>query len=45
MGVTRRDLAIGAGALALAGCARTGDLLMPAPRERQFPADFLWGVA
>jgi beta-glucosidase len=45
MGVTRRDLALGAGALALAGCTRTSDLFMPAPRERQFPADFLWGVA
>ncbi|QGZ94732.1 glycoside hydrolase family 1 protein [Terricaulis silvestris] len=45
MGVTRRDLALGAGAVALAGCTRTGDLFMPAPRERQFPADFLWGVA
>lgn len=45
MSVTRRDLALGAGAAALAGCARTGALNMPAPRDRQFPADFLWGVA
>ena len=43
--ITRRDLAAGAGAMALAGCVRSGDLYMPAPRDRQFPADFLWGVA
>lgn len=43
--LTRRDLAAGAGAMALAGCARSGDLYLAAPRDRQFPADFLWGVA
>jgi beta-glucosidase len=45
MGVTRRQLAAGAGAAALAGCARSGDMFMPAPRDRQFSPDFLWGVA
>ncbi len=45
MSITRRELALGAGAVALAGCAQEGAMEMPAPRERQFPANFLWGVA
>jgi beta-glucosidase len=45
MSVTRRKLALGAGAAALGGCVRSGEMHMPAPRERQFPGDFLWGVA
>src|SRR5262245_58968986 len=45
MTMTRRALALSAGATALAGCTRAGDLHMPAPRSRQFPDDFLWGVA
>jgi beta-glucosidase len=45
MSITRRELALGAGAAALAGCVRSGEMFMPAPRDRQFPADFLWGVA
>ncbi len=45
MSVTRRGLALGAGAAVLAGCARESETAMPAPRDRQFPADFAWGVA
>ncbi|MES1156314.1 MAG: GH1 family beta-glucosidase [Alphaproteobacteria bacterium] len=42
---TRRELAIGAGALALAACTRQQPLQFTPPRSRQFPADFLWGCA
>ena len=45
MSVTRRGLALGAGAAALAGCSQEGETAMPALRDRQFPADFVWGVA
>jgi len=45
MRITRRELALGAGAVALAGCARTGEPYMPSPRDRQFPANFIWGAA
>lgn len=43
--ISRRNVTIGAGALALAGCVKTGPTQQLAPRERQFPADFVWGVA
>lgn len=43
--ISRRSVAIGAGAIALAGCAKTGEVANLPPRERQFPSDFIWGVA
>lgn len=46
MSITRRSLALSAGAAALSACAQQeGAMTMPAPRERQFPRDFIWGVA
>lgn len=45
MSVTRRAFGAGVAGLGVAGCSRSGDLFMPAPRERQFPQDFIWGVA
>jgi beta-glucosidase len=43
--ITRRGLALGAAGAALAGCAGEGASSFPAPASRQFPADFIWGVA
>lgn len=45
MHVTRRTLALGAAAAGLAGCSRESAPHMLAPSARQFPADFVWGVA
>jgi beta-glucosidase len=45
MTMTRRELGLSVGAAALAGCTRAGELQMPRPRSRAFPADFIWGVA
>src|SRR5689334_5781836 len=41
---TRRAAALGLAATAAACGAETGPVL-PSPRSRQFPADFLWGAA
>jgi len=44
--LTRRDLGLGAAAAALAGCAPAyRPATFPAPQSRQFPRDFIWGVA
>lgn len=43
--ISRRGLALGAGAAALAGCAKEAAVQNLPPRDRQFPADFVWGVA
>lgn len=45
MTITRRALGAGTAALALPGCARDEGAPMPALQSRQFPADFVWGVA
>jgi beta-glucosidase len=45
MTITRRTFAAaGAGAL-LAGCGAPQPIAMPAPRDRNFGSDFIWGVA
>jgi beta-glucosidase len=44
MTMTRRELGAGAAALAISGCA-PGEAPMPSLQSRQFPADFIWGVA
>ncbi|WP_236875227.1 family 1 glycosylhydrolase, partial [Clostridioides difficile] len=41
---SRRGLAVGASAAALAACAPKA-LIEPAPQSSQFPKDFLWGAA
>ncbi len=44
--LTRRELALGAAAAGLAGCAPAYTAAtFPAPQARQFPRDFIWGVA
>ena len=44
--LTRRELAVLAAAGALAGCSPAyTPATFPAPRSRQFPRDFIWGVA
>jgi beta-glucosidase len=44
--LTRRELALAAGAAALAGCAPAfAPATFPAPASRRFPPDFIWGVA
>jgi beta-glucosidase len=44
--LTRRELALAAGAAALAGCSPAfAPARFPAPASRRFPADFVWGVA
>src|SRR6185312_16018527 len=44
--LTRRELALGAAAVGLAGCAPAyTPATFPAPQSRQFPRDFIWGVA
>ncbi len=45
MTLTRRTVTASVAAAALAGCARETRANMPAPASRQFPADFIWGVA
>lgn len=46
MHISRRTLALGAGAAALSACApHAAPVTFPAPRSRQFPADFIWGCA
>lgn len=42
---TRRAFAGGAAAAALASCSRESAAPMPTPSARQFPANFVWGVA
>src|ERR1700748_3525553 len=44
--LTRRELSLGAAATALAGCAPNAPrVTFPAPKSRQFPHDFIWGVS
>lgn len=43
--ISRRRFGQIAAAGALAGCAPHSGVTMPAPASRQFPADFVWGVA
>jgi beta-glucosidase len=43
--ITRRTMGAGAAALALSGCAPQEEASMQPPRSRQFPPDFIWGVA
>src|SRR5690348_16122196 len=44
--LTRRDLGLGAAAAVLAGCAPAyTPATFPTPQSRQFPRDFVWGVA
>lgn len=43
--ITRRGLALGAAGLAIGGCAGEGAGVFAPPVSRQFPPDFLWGVA
>jgi beta-glucosidase len=43
--ITRRAAALGLAGAALAGCAQEGASPMPALRDRQFPANFVWGAA
>jgi beta-glucosidase len=44
--LTRREMGLGAAAVALAGCSgHYTPATFPAPKSRQFPHDFVWGVA
>lgn len=43
-GISRRELGLGAAAM-LAACAGERGAAFPAPGSRQFPPDFVWGVA
>lgn len=43
--ITRRTLALGVAGAALAACSPNGASSFPALTSRQFPSDFLWGVA